>query len=277
MTDRSKDLFSLDGKIAVVTGGCGMLGQEFTTTLVNYGAKVAIIDQVSEPRPGAVHSLWNEQTSKGSIKVFKADITHRRELESALSEIKGMWGTPSVLINNAAIDSHPSAPVEENGPFETYPEDCLDKVIDVNLKGAVIASQVFGGAMAESGKGSIINISSIYGLLSPNQDIYDYRRKQGADWYKPVGYSVTKSAILNLTRYTATYWAKKGVRVNTLTPAGIFAGQDENFLRGYTERMPMGRMAKRDELNGAIVFLASDASSYMTGSNLVIDGGWTAW
>lgn len=131
--------------------------------------------------------------------------------------------------------------------------------------------------MVKNGGGSIINISSIYGIGSPNQDIYEYKRKAGVEWYKPAPYAITKSAILNLTRYLATYWARKNVRVNTLSPAGIFNNQDVKFLEEYCKRIPIGRMALPNEMSGAIVFLASEASSYMTGANLVVDGGWTAW
>ena len=130
--------------------------------------------------------------------------------------------------------------------------------------------------MAEQNYGSIINISSIYGLVSPDQNLYDYRRKNGDDFYKPIAYSVSKSGILNLTRYLSTYWAKKMVRVNSLTLAGVFNDQDKDFLDAYTSRIPIGRMAEKNEYNGAVIFLASSASQYMTGSNLVVDGGWTA-
>ncbi len=188
----------------------------------------------------------------------------------------GKFGTPTVLINNAAIDSPPSAPPEENGPFEDYPEASWDKVVDVNLKGVFFCCQVIGAAMAQAGRGSIINIASIYGVVSPDQNLYEYRRQRGEVFYKPVAYSASKSGILNLTRYLAVYWGKKNVRVNSLTIAGVFNNQEKAFLDVYCGRIPVGRMANADEYNGSVLFLASPASQYMTGSNLVIDGGWTA-
>jgi NAD(P)-dependent dehydrogenase (short-subunit alcohol dehydrogenase family) len=149
--------------------------------------------------------------------------------------------------------------------------------MDLNVKGTFLCCQFVGAAMAQEGRGSIVNISSVYGLLSPVQDLYEFRRQGGEQFTKPVAYSVSKSAVLNLTRYLATYWAKSGVRVNTLTLAGVWNDQPAEFMEAYSARVPMGRMLEAREALGALVFLASDASSYVTGANVIVDGGWSAW
>jgi NAD(P)-dependent dehydrogenase (short-subunit alcohol dehydrogenase family) len=259
--------FELSGRVVVITGGCGQLGRRYTTALRERGALVAVLDLAPEP----------DGPESDGVLYIGADVTRKRDLEAALSRIEGHWGVPHGLINNAALDSPPHAPAEENGPFETYPQTSWEKVMGVNSTGVFLACQVFGGAMARAGRGSVVNICSTYGLVSPDQRLYDYRRRRGTPFFKPVAYSVSKSSLLNLTRYLATYWGPRGVRVNTLTLGGVFNDQDPEFLEAYNARVPLGRMAREDEYNGAVVFLLSDASSYMTGSNLVIDGGWTAW
>lgn len=266
-------LFDLAGRVAVVTGGLGQLGRQFTATLAARGAHVAIFDRRQDD------ALVAERFGSlpGRVISLAADLTRRTEIEAALRQVEAELGVPQILINNAALDSPPNAPAAENGPFESYPEESWDRVMEVNVKGVFLCCQVIGGRMAAAGRGSVVNISSIYGLVSPDQRIYEYRAASGAPFFKPVAYSASKSALLNLTRYLATYWAPHGVRVNTVTFAGVFNGQDEQFLNGYQPKVPLGRMAREDEYNGAIVFLTSDASSYMTGANLVIDGGWTAW
>ena len=266
-------LFDLQDRVVIVTGGLGQLGREFTSALVAHGARVAIIDLDRDPdaadRVRAVHGA--------RARFFAADVTDRSSLESALSEVERAWGVPFGLVNNAALDAPPNAPPAENGPFERYPLESWRRVMEVNVTGVMLCCQVFGGRMAEAGRGSVANIGSIYGVVSPDQRLYEYRATSDERFFKPVAYSASKSALLNVTRYLATYWAPRGVRVNTLTFGGVFNGQDERFLSGYCSRVPMGRMARADEYNGAVVFLMSDASSYMTGSALVIDGGWTAW
>jgi NAD(P)-dependent dehydrogenase (short-subunit alcohol dehydrogenase family) len=257
-------LFDLSGRVAVVTGGMGQLGRVYAAGLGERGMRVASFDIA----PG---------TTSDGARAFEVDITDRAAIEEALRGIETEWGVPHVLINNAGLDSPPDAPVEEVGPFEHYPEASFDAVMDVNVKGTLLCCQVVGGAMAREGRGSIVNVSSVYGLLSPVQDLYAFRRDRGETFVKPVAYSVSKSAILNLTRYLATYWAKAGVRVNTLTLAGVWNDQPAEFLEAYAARVPMGRMLDASEALGAVVYLASDASSYVTGANVVVDGGWSAW
>jgi NAD(P)-dependent dehydrogenase (short-subunit alcohol dehydrogenase family) len=268
-------LFDLQGRVIVVTGALGQLGTQFCRALSAHGAKVAGLDLVE---PGSARARdWLSATKAGSGFIYvQGDVTSRDSLERAAGEVSDKLGPVFGLINNAGLDSPPNAPIEENGPFESYPEQSWNRVLDVNLTGPMLCCQVFGGRMARAGKGSIINIGSIYGSLSPIQDIYEYRRRRGETFFKPVAYSASKSGLTNLTRYLATYWAPH-VRVNTLTLAGVAAGQESAFLEGYLARMPMRRMAEPDEYNGAVVFLMSDASRYMTGSNLLIDGGWSAW
>lgn len=271
----SLSLFSLEGRVAVVTGALGQLGRQYVQALAGAGAKVAAIDVTDEK--AKLEAAFSTLAEEGKVILLKADITVRAELERALDAIVTRWDTPHVLVNNAALDSPPNAAASENGPFETYPVESFEEVMRVNVTGTMLCCQVFGGAMAENGRGSIINVGSIYGTVSPDQTIYEYRRERGEVFYKPVAYSASKSAIYNLTRYLATYWAPKGVRVNAVTLAGVFNNQAPEFLDAYSKRIPVGRMARPDEYNGAIIFLASDASSYMTGSTVTLDGGWTAW
>ena len=261
MTD---PLFDLSGRVAVVTGGMGQLGRVYAEGLAERGMRVAIFDVASGQAPDGARA-------------FEVDVTDRAAVEEAQRGIETEWGVPHVLINNAGLDSPPDAPAADAGPFEDYPEASFDAVMDVNVKGTLLCCQVLGGAMAREGRGSIVNVSSVYGLLSPVQDLYAFRRDRGEAFVKPVAYSVSKAAILNLTRYLATYWAKAGVRVNTLTLAGVWNDQPAEFLEAYAARVPMGRMLDAGEALGAVVFLASDASSYVTGANVVVDGGWSAW
>jgi len=267
-------LFDLSGRIVVVTGGLGQLGRQYGRAILARGGRLVVLETRGDDSDVAAAF---PDASPDSVCLVKADVTQRVSLEDALAAIRARWGTPDGLINNAALDSPPDAPASEVGPFENYPEQSWDRVMEVNAKGVFLCCQIFGGAMAAQGRGSIVNIASIYGKVSPNQDIYDFRRKDGDTFYKPVAYSASKSALYNLTRYLATYWGRRGVRVNTLTLAGVFNNQPAAFLEAYTPHVPLGRMAKAEEYEGAVVFLLSDASSYMTGADMTVDGGWTAW
>lgn len=268
MTD---SLFDVSQECVLITGVSGQLGSQYAKAFLERGANVVGLDVGATERSDALANAY-----PATYRFIAADVTNKASLQNALTQVKTKSGTPTVLINNAAIDSPPSAPPEENGPFEDYPEASWDKVVDVNLKGVYLCCQVFGAAMAKTQKGSIINVASIYGVVSPDQNLYEYRRRRGEVFYKPVAYSASKSGILNLTRYLSVYWAKQNIRVNSLTIAGVFNNQEQAFLDVYCSRIPIGRMAHADEYNGSVLFLASQASRYMTGHNLVVDGGWTA-
>lgn len=273
-------LFDVTGKICIVTGGLGQIGGQFVKALHERDAKVAIWGRHMEQERAEKKFAELGVTLDENIRLYQVDITKKEDLNNALDDMEAVWGTPDVLVNNAGIDTQPSAPPEVSGPFENFPEEVFREVVEVNLVGTFLACQAVGARMKAAGKsGSIINIGSIYGMLSPIQDIYAYKKEMtGVPFIKPVAYSAAKSGIYNLTRYLATYWGKDGIRVNTLTPAGVWRDtQDEIFQGNFCARMPMGRMSREYEYNGSLIFLASDASSFMTGSNLVVDGGWTAW
>jgi NAD(P)-dependent dehydrogenase (short-subunit alcohol dehydrogenase family) len=270
------DLFSLRGRTAVVTGAVGLLGREHCQALGEAGAAVVITD-LDE----AACSAFARELAARDIPALAvpADITDARSLEGLRDAAIARFGAIDVLVNNAAIDDKvvPGEPAAVEGSrFENYPLDRWRRSIDVNVTGTFLACQVLGSEMARRGRGSVINVASTYGVVAPDQGLY-----QGPDgaqrFFKSAAYPTSKGAVLALSRYLATYWAKAGVRVNSLSPGGVEAGQDEHFVASYARRTPLGRMADKSEYRGAVVFLASDASSYMTGANLVVDGGWTTW
>lgn len=267
---------TLSGKVIVVTGGLGQIGHLLTHKFLDTGAKVAVFNR-SIPATAELEKRF--PVNSGSLLFAKVDVTDADQFKEGLQLVERHWETPHVLVNNAGIDSKPTDPPSVNGPFEDYPLDAWRRVIDVNVTGVMLGCQVVGAAMARKGRGSIINVGSIYGLTSPVQDIYRFRQERdGVPFFKNAAYSTSKSALLNMTRHLATYWGKAGVRVNVVTFGGIHnPGQDPQFIQNYTEKVPMGRQAKVDECWGPVHFLASDASSYVTGSNVVMDGGWTAW
>jgi NAD(P)-dependent dehydrogenase (short-subunit alcohol dehydrogenase family) len=271
-------LFSVMDKVVVVTGGLGQIGSEMVRALNARGARVAVFSRSASVE--AARPVLGEIASDDRVSLHAVDITDKGSIRAGLDALEAKWGVPDALINNAGLDTQPSAPPEVSGPFEDFPEEIFREVVEVNLVGTFLMIQAVGARMRKAGKpGSIVNVGSIYGMVSPVQDIYAYRKERtGIAFVKPVAYSAAKSGVYNLTRYCATYWGRQGIRVNTLTPSGVGREtQDATFQANYTARIPIGRMARADDFNGAMIFLVSDASGYMTGSNLIVDGGWTAW
>lgn len=276
-------MFELNDRVVAVTGGLGQLGRAFVEALIGAGAKVAVLDRAVSN--DALRSAFSDLAASDRIAGISCDVTDKDSLKAALAQIRDRLGEPYGLVNNAALDSPPDAPASETGPFETYPELSWNMVMDVNVKGVFLSSQVFGAAMAAAGRGSIVNIGSIYGVVAPDQGIYQYRRDRGEEFFKPVAYSASKSSLYNFTRYLAAYFGNSNVRANILTFAGVYNGQDETFLEGYGRKIPLDRgqeyahlhkMASPDDYCGPVVFLMSNASAYMTGADLRIDGGYTA-
>lgn len=267
-------LFGLDGQVAIVTGALGRLGREYVGTLAQAGAAVGAVDVAGDP------AIFEPLVRAGArVHTELADLSVQAAADRAIDAIVGELGAPTILVNNAGAGSSPAAPANENGRFEDYTEAAWDAMIDSHLKTTLFASQAFVRHYRAANKsaGSIINVSSTYGVVSPDQSVYEYKRAGGATFFKPVGYSVAKSGVLNFTRWLAEYGAPLGIRANTLVPGGVReAGHAPEFVAEYEKRTPMRRMANERDYNGAVLFLASRASAYMTGATLVVDGGWTA-
>jgi NAD(P)-dependent dehydrogenase (short-subunit alcohol dehydrogenase family) len=265
------ELFSLEHKIAIVTGACGLLGTRHCEALAAAGAKVVVADLDEKAAEAVAVGLGHGHLG------IRLDVTSLASLQAARQRILEAFGRIDVLVNNAAINDMFENPVlaGQQSMFENYPLEMWDRSWKVNVSGVFLCSQVLGGVMAERGAGSIINIASTYGVVAPDQTIY--RNAAGEQtFYKSPAYPVTKSAVIGFTKFLAAYWGNKGVRVNALSPGGVENNQDEFFKVNYSNKTLLGRMAAPDDYKGAIVFLASDASAYMTGSNLIVDGGWTA-
>ena len=258
----------------MVTGGLGRLGSEYVRTLAEAGAQIAALDIAGSP------DRFSALTDAGHrIRTEVVDRTRKDEVDAAFARFTEALGAATILVNNAGLGSSPAAAGQENGPFEDYPEAAWDTMIDSHLKGTLFASQAFIRHFRAAGHtaGSIVNVSSTYGVVSPDQAVYDFKRAAGQVYFKPVGYSVAKSGVLNFTRWLAEYGAPLGIRANTLVPGGVREAEHHpDFVREYERRTPLGRMANADDYNGAVLFLASPASAYMTGATLVVDGGWTA-
>jgi NAD(P)-dependent dehydrogenase (short-subunit alcohol dehydrogenase family) len=272
-----QEKFDLTGRVAVVTGGVGLLGEEFCRTLAEAGADVAVVDLNASASQAVADSLTN---SGYKALALPTDITQPDSVNAAVEKVLSAFGRLDILVNSAALDPKfdPDA-VNKGitpGAFEDYPLDLWNSALNVNLTGMFLMTQACVKPMLEQGKkGSIINICSTYGLNGPDQRIYIKEGKRVA--FKPIYYTVTKAGVMGFTKYLAAYYAETEIRVNALTPGGVFNNHEDYFVKNYSAKTILGRMANKDEMNGALLFLASDASSYMTGNNVVVDGGWTAW
>ena len=261
-------LFNLSKESVFITGASGFLGLQYSNFLCQQGARVYAID-INENK-----KILDLKKKYKNFSFYKCNITSEKELLNLSNKIFKKTA-PTVLINNAALDFSPDAKNDFIKPFEKYSNDAWKKTMSVNVDGVYLCCKIIGSKMAKLKRGSIINVSSIYGIISPDPKIYENKNKK-KKFIKPIPYSVSKSAIINLTKYLAVYWAKKNVRVNNLILGGMKNKQNKTFIRNYSNRVPFGRMAKINEYNGPILFLSSNLSSYMTGSNLVVDGGWTS-
>jgi NAD(P)-dependent dehydrogenase (short-subunit alcohol dehydrogenase family) len=280
MNTTASQKFDLTGKTALVTGAAGLLGQQHAAALLESGATVVLTD-ISEAALAAAVEVLARMAQASRIITHRMDVSRPDSVASVAARLVADGCRVDILVNNAAIDPKVKGDtgVMETSRLENFPLDQWDLQIAVGLTGAFLCSQVFGAAMAQDGKGGVIlNIASDLSVFAPDQRLY---RKAGVSEelqpVKPVTYSVIKAGLVGLTRYLATYWADRGVRCNALSPGGVFNGQGDEFVQRLTSLIPVGRMAKQDEYRAAVQFLCSDASAYMNGQNVVMDGGRSVW
>jgi 2-deoxy-D-gluconate 3-dehydrogenase len=269
---------SIQGKIILLTGALGQIGRTIGKSFLSQGASLILADVNLDASSDYLAELKEAGISDSSYLVHKLDITSEESCESCVQQSLEKFGKIDVLINNAAIDAKFDAEGESkvnNSRFENYPLAALKQSVEVNLIGTILITQVLCRQFLKQGYGNIINVASTYSLVSPNQSLYDYG--SGVSQFKPVDYIASKSFIPNFTRYIATFYARNNIRCNAIVPHGIFNNHPEPFLKNWEKLSPIGRMCQRDELNGPFALLVSDASSYMTGSVISVDGGWTAW
>lgn len=271
--------FEIINRVIIITGGAGFLGRKHAEAILDGGGIPVLID-ISQEKLGRAKEELLKEYPKGVIEIYRTDIKDRNAMEQLAEEICRKYSHIDGLINNAANNPKVEGNAQnmKNIRFEDFSIDMWMDDISVGLTGAFVCSQVFGSIMAKQNKGVILNISSDLGIIAPDQRIYRKDNlKEEEQMVKPVTYSVIKHGILGLTKYLATYWAQKGVRANSLCPAGVFNNQNEDFLGKLTNLIPMGRMADSNEYKGTILYLLSDASSYMTGATVIVDGGRTCW
>jgi NAD(P)-dependent dehydrogenase (short-subunit alcohol dehydrogenase family) len=272
MTEFRK-LFDLKGRTAVITGGCGILGQRFAEGLAEFGTDIALLDLDQQ----ALQKAASELSSRHGVRVkgYACDITQPEVVRAVAKTIETELGPVSILLNNAASKTRDVDAFF--APVATFSLETWREIMAVNLDGMFNVAQVFGTLMAERGYGSIVQTASIYGLMAPDQRIYEGSEYLGRAINTPAVYTASKAGVIGLTKHLATYWGAQGVRVNTLTPGGVESGQNDTFKQRYGARVPLGRMARADEMVGAVLFLVSDAASYVTGQNIAVDGGLSAW
>ncbi|MAZ41027.1 oxidoreductase [bacterium] len=270
MSTKTQDIFNIKDRVVVITGGAGLLGIKHAEAVIEIGGVPILLDIHQKSLDGALEKL------EGKAFGIVTDVTNKESVQSALDDILKKHARIDVLINNAANDPKVTGKGDSLSRFETFPEDEWNNDISVGLTGAFVCSQVFGNYMAQNKRGVIVNISSDLGIVAPDQKIY---RKEGETFEsqntKPVTYSVVKHGIIGLTKYLASYWGEKGIRVNAIAPGGVYADQPNDFVERLTKRIPLGRMAHKDEYKGIIQLLISDASQYITGTTISIDGGRT--
>ncbi len=269
-----KDSFDLRGKVAVVTGGAGILGEHFCAGLAESGAKLAVVDLNKEKAVSLAKGL--SLRYKPQVIGVECDVSDPESVKAMVAHVLTTFGEINILHNNAAGKSDDLDAFF--APFEEYSLDQWRKIMSVNLDGMFLVAQAIGKHMVAQGKGgSIIQTASIYGVMSPDHRIYEGSFYLNRKINSPAVYSASKAGVIGLTKHLATYWADKGIRVNTLTPGGAESGQNDEFKRRYSSRIPMNRMANAREMVGALLYLASDASSYVTGQNIIVDGGLSTW
>jgi NAD(P)-dependent dehydrogenase (short-subunit alcohol dehydrogenase family) len=268
-------LFDLNGKTAVVTGGGGILGRGFCSVLALHGARVAVVD-INEEAAEASRSAVKKECGEADVIAITCDVSDPDSVNAMVSKVVGEFGGIDILLNNAASKS--SDLEAFYAAFEDYSLDQWREVMSVNLDGVFLVVQAVGRQMLKQGRGgSIIQTASVYGIVAPDQSIYEGSRFLDHEINTPAVYSASKAAVIGLTRHLAAYWGGSGIRVNALSPGGVESGQNDTFVRRYSEKVPLGRMAGINEMQAAFLFLASDESSYMTGQNIIIDGGLTCW
>lgn len=267
--------YDLDGRVAIITGGAGLLGKGYCRTLAAAGANVVIADIKGEAATELAEIITRD-TGVQALGIH-TDVSSPESVTNMTQVVLDQFNKVDILVNNAALDPKfdPDHTGEHTNRFENFPFAAWQEAWGVNVTGMFLCAQAVSRPMLAAEHGVIINISSTYGLVGPDQRLY--HREGEPLQFKPVTYTVSKAAVLGLTRYLATYFANTGIRVNTLTPGGVFADHDDEFVRRYSAKTVLGRMAEAEEMSSALLFLASDASSYMSGANLVVDGGWTAW